>query len=120
MRVITRDSVKRGPGYRPAFGDQHFESEPLITDMLAKQLFLHKAHYFDGTRTKLHTHGSEQVLYCLEGKGVVGTETASWEVEAGDVVFIPAGESHWQAAAPGEYFSHLSIRGPGEVIAVVE
>ena len=45
-----------------------------------------------GTRNLIHIHDNEQILYVLQGKGIVATDNE------GDVIIIPAGEKHWHGA----------------------
>lgn len=66
-----------------------------------------------GALTHWHTHPGEQVLYILEGRGLVGNETEAWEVEPGDVVYTGPGERHWHGALPGETMTHISITNIG-------
>lgn len=73
--------------------------------------------YFDaGARTKPHTHSTEQLLYFLEGQGVVADRTSRRRFGPGGMALIPAGEWHWHGAAPDRPTAHLSIRpgGPSE------
>jgi len=67
-----------------------------------------------GARTYLHSHAVPQVLHCIEGRGVLATESERNEVGPGDIVHVPAGEMHWHGAAEDSDFAHLSIRPPGE------
>ena len=67
-----------------------------------------------GARTYLHSHAVPQVLHCIEGRGILATESERHEVRSGDIVHVPAGEVHWHGAAPDSDFAHLSIRPPGE------
>ena len=67
-----------------------------------------------GARTYLHTHDVPQVLHCIEGAGYLATEHERNRVNPGDIVHIPAGESHWHGATDDSEFVHLSIRPPGE------
>src|SRR5574341_587531 len=67
-----------------------------------------------GARTYLHSHAVPQVLHCVEGRGILATESERNDVGPGDIVHVPAGEVHWHGAAPGSHFVHLSIRPPGE------
>lgn len=115
MRVIRKGSVKMQPGIREAVGDQHVDVEWLLVNETADDIDLRRMQLFDGAKTKLHTHTSEQVLYCLEGKTLVGDETSTQEVGPGDVVSLPAGEVHWHAAAPGQYCKLLSIMVPNQL-----
>lgn len=67
-----------------------------------------------GARTYLHSHAVPQVLHCIEGRGVLATESERNIVGPGDIVHVPAGEMHWHGAAADSGFVHLSIRPPGE------
>ncbi|MBI2908990.1 MAG: cupin domain-containing protein [Chloroflexi bacterium] len=109
--------MARVPANKEAFGDEDADSEHLL-DHVAKQVTVHNVHFYRGAKNKMHIHTGEQVLYCLEGKGIVATETESWEVEPGDIVFVPPLEKHWHGAAPGQDFVHLSINMPGKMIVV--
>ena len=62
-----------------------------------------------GTRTKIHTHEHEQILYILSGKGIVSTEEKENIATPGKVYLIPAGEKHWHGATEESSFSHLFI-----------
>jgi quercetin dioxygenase-like cupin family protein len=64
-----------------------------------------------GTRNKFHIHDREQILYIIEGKGIVATEKEEKEVVQGDIVLISAGEKHWHGATPDSTFSHLYVTG---------
>jgi quercetin dioxygenase-like cupin family protein len=70
--------------------------------------------YFDaGSRTKPHTHSTEQPLYFLEGEGVVA-DRADWlRYLPGGMAVIPAGEWHWHGATLDRATCHLSIRPGG-------
>ena len=67
-----------------------------------------------GARTYLHAHHVPQILHCIEGRGILATETERNEVGPGDVVHVLPNEMHWHGAAGDEEFVHLSIRPPGE------
>ena len=67
----------------------------------------------DGALTHWHEHPGEQVLYILNGRGRVGTESQEWMVEPGDVIYTSPGERHWHGALPGESMTHISITNVG-------
>jgi len=62
-----------------------------------------------GTRNKFHIHDGEQILYVLNGKGIVATKDEERVVTAGDAILISAGELHWHGAIKDSTFSHLYI-----------
>ncbi|HUG55832.1 MAG TPA: cupin domain-containing protein [Candidatus Limnocylindrales bacterium] len=78
-----------------------------------------EVHFRDGATNRLHTHTTDQLLIVTEGKGYVGTEGERFEIEAGDVAYIPAGERHWHGARPGEDMTHWAITGASrtEIVA---
>ena len=71
-----------------------------------------------GARNKLHTHTSDQVLYVTKGRGRVGTESETFDVEEGDTAFIPAGEKHWHGATDDSDFAHIALTHPDSVTEV--
>ncbi len=73
-----------------------------------------------GSRNKFHKHTSDQLLIVTEGTGVVATEQEERTVTAGDVILIPAGESHWHGA-PGETpMTHITIQAKGSTTTQIE
>lgn len=70
--------------------------------------------FFDaGARTMPHTHSTDQLLYFLEGEGVVGTLEERRGYRPGGMAVIPANEWHWHGATPTSSTCHLSIRPGG-------
>ena len=70
-----------------------------------------------GARTDWHTHPDGQVLYIVSGAGKVQKDDGETvHVSAGDVVYSPAGETHWHGATGQSYLMHLSLTtgGPTE------
>ena len=70
-------------------------------------------HFEDGAVTHWHVHPGEQVLIVMEGRGRIGTETETFEVGPGDVIYAAPGERHWHGAAPGTSMTHASITNVG-------
>ena len=69
-----------------------------------------------GARNLLHSHTSQQVLFALEGRGIVATENDEFILEPGMVAYISPHEKHWHGATATSAFSHIAISGPGETI----
>lgn len=64
-----------------------------------------------GARSNWHTHPYGQLLIIVEGKGRV----CEWggpveEVQAGDLVWFPAGVKHWHGAAPDAAMRHYAVQ----------
>ena len=86
------------------------EITPLIDKTVGSEEFRAAIVTFPpGTRNKFHIHDHEQILYVIDGKGIVATEEEERVVTVGDIVLIPTGENHWQGAAKDSIFSHLYI-----------
>lgn len=70
--------------------------------------------FFDaGARTMPHTHSTEQLLYFVDGEGVVGVEGIRRRYRPGGMALIPANAWHWHGATPASPMTHLSIRPGG-------
>jgi quercetin dioxygenase-like cupin family protein len=78
-------------------------------NMGSKQLEIARIHFMPGCRTTLHAHDFEQVLYIIEGQGILATETEENKVFPGTIVWVPAGEKHWHGATKNSHMTHLSI-----------
>ena len=73
-----------------------------------------------GSRNKFHVHTSDQILIVTEGTGVVATEQEERTITEGDVVLIPAGESHWHGAPGDTAMSHITVQVKGGTTKQVE
>ncbi len=104
---LTKDPLMTGGGVEAKF---------LVGPDMAKDIGMGIMKFAPGARTKFHTHTSDQVLYCLEGKGIVATEKEQITIMPGTVVHFPAGEKHWHGAAKDSSFSHVSIAPPHKTI----
>ena len=72
-----------------------------------------------GARTAWHSHPGGQILVVTAGTGRV----QQWggpiqEIQAGDVVKIPAGQKHWHGASPHVSMTHLAITEPRDGTSV--
>ncbi|WIV68481.1 cupin domain-containing protein [Natrialbaceae archaeon AArc-T1-2] len=78
-----------------------------------------------GERTKFHTHAGVQVLYVIEGEGIVATRDEERAVSSGDLIVFPPGEEHWHgnttdATEPFTHVYFLAERGDGELTVLEE
>ena len=80
--------------------------DPTMVDLVA-------VFFESGARTRPHVHKSDQVLYVVDGQGVVATERARRLIRPGDIVIVPAGEWHWHGATAASAMCHLSTRPAG-------
>lgn len=67
-----------------------------------------------GSRAKFHKHSGDQILVIVEGTGKIATEKEVLTVTEGDVVLIPAGESHWHGAADDTPMAHIFVLVAGD------
>jgi quercetin dioxygenase-like cupin family protein len=83
---------------------------PHITEANGKTLRINLVRFEPGGRTKWHTHGFEQGLIVLEGKGIVATEAGEQVI-----VVIAQGEKHWHGGTETTGMAHFSInQSPAE------
>lgn len=62
-------------------------------------------------RTNWHTHPLGQTLHVVSGSGLVQAEGEPiQEINAGDSVWIPAGQRHWHGAKPDVGMTHIAIQ----------
>ncbi|MEM3523392.1 MAG: cupin domain-containing protein, partial [Thermoproteota archaeon] len=80
----------------------------------SKDLSIAIVHFPKGVRNVFHSHSSDQVLYILEGKGIVATEKEKATAVLGMVFLMPAGENHRYGAMDDSDFTHISILRPGK------
>jgi quercetin dioxygenase-like cupin family protein len=112
MKVMRHDPALGKPDRGPIFiGD--VTRQPFVSDDDAELLRVNSVTFLNGARNKLHHHAADQVLIVTHGRGIIATEAEQFEITAGDVILIPAGERHWHGAVPGGEMTHFSILTPG-------
>ena len=82
-------------------------------------LFFANVNFESGCRNNWHIHHADknggQLLVCTVGHGWYREEGKdAVSLEAGSVVYIPAGVKHWHGAKANSWFSHIAIEIPGE------
>ena len=112
VKVMRHDPERGEPDRSPIFIGE-VARQSFATDDTAELLRVNSVTFKHGARNKLHHHAVDQVLIVTHGQGIIATETERFEIEAGDVVLIPAGECHWHGAQPGGEMTHFSILTPG-------
>lgn len=112
MRITKHDPACALPEHSPIFLGT-VTKQSLVTDDDATLLRVNSVTFHDGARNRWHHHAADQVLVITHGFGIVATRETEHMVEAGDVVLIPANESHWHGARSARNMTHLSILTPG-------
>ena len=110
MKVVKISDLPKEPAESPLFtGGQVFRQ--LIVDPAESRSFNFSVVNFSaGSRNKSHQHTSDQILIVTEGTGVVAANGQEQTVTVGDVVLIPAGETHWHGAPGATPMSHITIQ----------
>lgn len=91
----------------------HVRTARLVGSEQSKELELLAVYFSAGARTRPHIHEKDQVLYFVQGTGIVATESERRVCSAGDVVTITGGTWHWHGATRDQAMCHISIRQPG-------
>ncbi len=111
MKVVPNAPSEEVLASNPIFnGTVH--TRPLIDAATSPAVTVTMVRFSDGGRTKRHTHTADQLLYIVEGQGIVATDDHENHVRPGDIVHVPAGEVHWHGAEAGADMAHLSILPP--------
>ncbi len=113
MKVVKISDVPEEPATSALFTGGDVSRQAPFTGDDSQNFNFGVVNFSAGSRNKFHTHTSDQLLIVTEGTGVVATQQEERTVTAGDVILIPAGESHWHGA-PGETpMSHITIQAKG-------
>jgi quercetin dioxygenase-like cupin family protein len=85
----------------------------IVGDEQTEQRGVFLERFDPGARNRPHTHNFDQVLYILDGEGIVATDTEEHRAYLGDLVVVPAGEQHWHGATADTAMAHLAFVLPG-------
>lgn len=110
MESYKPDRSKAGPPDRPEYFSGRVRLQNLRRpeqDGAAELI----AVFFDaGARTVPHIHDVDQVLYFVEGEGIVVTERERRVLRAGEIAVIAGGVWHWHGATRTAATCHISIK----------
>jgi quercetin dioxygenase-like cupin family protein len=84
--------------------------QALIEPVVEGELSALSVSFSAGARTRPHVHPVDQLLYVVEGVGILATEEEKRYIRDGDWVRIPAGTWHWHGATPDKALVHVSIK----------
>jgi quercetin dioxygenase-like cupin family protein len=88
--------------------------QQILDGPASKQFRVGVVSFSPGARTKWHTHSSEQVVYVLDGKGIVATEQKEVVVGPGTIICFAADEVHWHGATEDTSFIQMAVSTPCE------
>ena len=111
MKIVKMSKVPKESYIHPIFTGPDVTRQILLPE--SKEFSVVIVNFGKGTRNKLHTHDSDQVLIITAGKGIVATEKEEKIVTVGDIVFFQAGEKHWHGATKDSEFSHIYVTRAG-------
>ena len=95
--------------------------QALISSQEGPNFALRKLSMKPGGGMPLHTNTVEHEQYVLGGKAKIGIDEQVYEVQSGDVVFIPAGVPHFYDNIGDEPFEFLCIiPNKEDVITIVD
>jgi quercetin dioxygenase-like cupin family protein len=119
MIVVNSRDVEAvtSPDGDPMVAKGHIQMQRLIDAKTTGGFGVSLVTFPPGARLSFHTHPAEQILYVIEGKGILATREKEHVVTPGMVVFIPAGEVHWHGATEDSSFTHVAMyKGESTVV----
>lgn len=120
MKIVEIKSVKENDAVGPLFTGGKVHIQPLLEeDFGGDKIQIVNVKFAPGAKNKFHTHTSEQILFVIEGEGIVATRDEESIVTPGTLVFFAPGEEHWHGATEDSSFTHLSILNPRQEMKIV-
>ncbi len=108
MKIINLKSVKKNTVGAPLFTGNVTRQSPMAV-IEESDLSIDYVYFPKGIRNKLHSHSNGQILIVTKGSGIIATKSKKFKVKVGDIVWIPAGETHWHGASANSDFTHISV-----------
>ncbi|OYU86143.1 MAG: TetR family transcriptional regulator [Bradyrhizobiaceae bacterium PARB1] len=109
IEIVANGSPKSAPGSSQYFGG-HAVVTPLLAPNETTKASLGLVTFSPGARTAWHTHPAGQLLIVSAGQGWLQQEGQERRtINAGDVVWIPAGVKHWHGATATSPMSHYAM-----------
>lgn len=108
--VIVRDGVGIAPAPE-VIASGPFRVQMLLSSKTEGEMTAMRAFVNAGVITRWHSHPRGQLLFVLDGLGLVQRDGGDViEVCAGDCVWFAPGERHWHGAAPASPFGYISVQ----------
>src|SRR5438128_8617422 len=113
MEAFKPDRQKAGPPDRPEYfsGTVRLHNLRRPDDVGAAEVI---GVFFDrGARTIPHIHEADQVLYFVEGEGIVATERERRVLRAGEIAVIPGGTGQRRGGKDASTMWHGQLQAVG-------
>ncbi len=121
MKIYDLNKIsEKDASTEPIFIGQVHTQALLEEEFKSNKLQIVNVKFTKGARNKFHTHTEKQILFIIEGKGVIADRQKEYALAPGMAVVIPAGEEHWHGAVKGSNFAHLSMIGQPQVMKITE
>ena len=121
MKIVDLKSVKENDASGPLFLGGKVYAQPLLEEEFGgDKIQIVNVKFAPGARNKFHTHTTEQILFVIEGEGIVATRDEECNVTPGTLIFFAPGEEHWHGATKDSSFAHLSILNPQQEMKIVD
>ncbi len=120
MKIVDLKSVEENDVVGPLFsGGKVYIQRLLEEEFGGDKIQIVNVKFAPGARNKFHTHTSEQILFVIEGEGIVATRDEERVVKPGALIFFAPGEEHWHGATKDSSFIHLSMLNPEQEMKIV-
>jgi quercetin dioxygenase-like cupin family protein len=121
MKIVNINNVEENEVKGPLFVGGKVYTQPMLDEKYGSEgIQVVNVKFSPGARNKFHTHSSEQLLFVIEGEGIVATRNEEHIVKPGTLIYFSPGEEHWHGATENSTFSHLSILSPHQEMKIVD
>ncbi len=119
MKIVDLKSVEEKGIVAPLFTGGEVHTQSLLEEEFGgDKIQIINVKFTPGARNKFHTHTTEQILFVIDGEGIVATRDEERTVTPGTVIYFDAGEEHWHGATKDSSFAHLSILNPRQEMKI--
>ena len=120
MKIVNLKSIEENDAAGPLFVGGKVYTQFLLQEAFGgDKIQIINVKFAPGARNKFHTHTTEQILFVIEGEGIVATRDDEQIVTPGTLIYFAPGEEHWHGATEYSSFAHLSIINPQQEMKIV-
>lgn len=115
MKISKVDESRLEAANRPIFSGT-VKAHGLVSG----QVNIGVVQFAPNSRTTWHTHSGEQILYIVDGQGVLANDEGEHVVTPGTAIHVTVGERHWHGGTKETGMTHLSIMPQGSQTEVLD